>query len=292
MSFLSQLRVLLVHRNSDNYRQLSGWWSHPVPEFTWDVCRVPPVDFTLSLLGYKSKYDLVVVDDWIFGHVIYKELPIAYVVVDSARSDLQLQRNKMQARSMEADIILLDSDSSSKFKDLGTPVMRFAHCVNRDMFKPIEKTHDVAFLCWSTPPRVIVREHLRAFCLKQGYTFLNGTYNNPVDYAQALCSARIVVHMAHVQEGRSWRLFDVMAARGCLLSDHKVSVSGDGLVANEHYVAWHSVEELEGKVDALMHLPTWREGIVQAGYEIVQECHTWGVRAKQLRLELNKRLRL
>ena len=45
---MKPLHVLLIHRDNDNYRKLTGWWSYPVPEFTWDTLKVQPNGFVAT----------------------------------------------------------------------------------------------------------------------------------------------------------------------------------------------------------------------------------------------------
>ncbi|RPI29788.1 MAG: glycosyltransferase family 1 protein [Chloroflexota bacterium] len=281
---MKPLRVLLVHRDNDNYRNLTGWWSYPVPEFTWHTKKVPPINF--SAWVDPQAYDLAVLDDWIFGDLTLSGVPLAYVVVDSARSAEQLARNLRQAR--QARLILVDSDDLSKFP---APARRFAYAVNERLYCPRPKTYDVAFLCWPTPARRIVCDQARQICERHGWSFLTGTYPNFREYAAAIGSARVVIHKAHVEQARSWRVFDVMASRGALLSSPLPTVSRDGIVKGVHYTEYREEAELEHELERLLAGDAWEE-IAEAGYRHVLEHHTWSVRAKELREMLSKELGL
>ena len=279
------LRVLLIHRDSDRYRNLTGWWSYPVPEFTWQVEKVTNVGFRIKV--DPRTYDLAVLDDWIFGQVDKGGVPLAYVVVDSARSPEQLARNLRQAK--QANLILVDSDDLAKF-DNGRRARRFAYAVNEKLYRPRPKTHDVAFLCWPTPPRREVCEHVRRICERRGWSFLTGTYA-PQDYAAAIGSARVVVHKAHIEQARSWRVFDVMASRGCLLASPLPIVGGDGIEKGVHYAEYRDAAELESELERLLDGDVWAE-MAETGYRHVLERHTWSTRAAELREMLGKELGL
>lgn len=271
------IRVLLVHRHNDHYRKLTGWWSYAVPEFEWEEYSVEPVGFKLDLRSEQGRYDLIVLDDWTWGTLKHPGIPLAYVVVDSARSDDELQRNLKQAQ--QADLVLVDSDELGKFKQ---PVRRFAYAVNEKLFCPHPKPYDVAFICWPTPPRRVVQELCREICERHNWKYLTGTWDRAADYAAAIGSAKVVVHWAHVPLGRSWRVFDVMASRGCLLSSPLPAVSGDGFVDGVHYHTYTGSLDLEGKLAQLLEGDAWA-ATAQAGYEHVMACHTWATRAAQLR---------
>lgn len=277
-----QLNVLLVHRESDVYRHLTGWWSYPVPEFRWTALKVKPDWFNVDMSYAAKDTDLVVLDDWIYGQFKHLHIPLVYVTVDSARSAAQRDRNRAQAT--QADLILCDSDELSNFAGLGKPVRRFAYAVNEHLFYPHEKEFDVAFLCWPTPERREVARWCDAICKKHGWSFATGTYDWP-DYARFLSMAKVVVHKAHVPAARSWRVFDVMASRGCLLSTPLPTVSGDGIENGRHYRTYTNAESLEKELDYLLTDDNWKP-IAQAGYEHIMANHTWRTRATQLRATL------
>lgn len=277
------IRVLLIHRDSDVYRHLTGWWSYPVDEFTWTTLKVKPSNFVIDL-AQLDKPDLIVLDDWIFGEIKNKPAPLAYVTVDSARSKAQHQRNMEQAK--QADLILVDSDRLEAFADTGKPVKRFAYAVNERLFFPHEKVYDVAFLCWPTDERRIVQRACGEICRKHGWVYFTGTYDWN-DYARFLASAKVVVHIPHVKDARSWRVFDVMASRGALLTMPLPDVSGDGLISGTHYREYYNTESLERELETLLTYGSW-EDVAEAGYKHVIKNHTWKVRAAQLRETLTE----
>lgn len=280
---MNPIKVLLIHRDNDTYRHLTGWWSYPVDEFEWTTLKVKPTNFVVDMKTAPSA-DLIVLDDWIFGKVKNLETPLAYVTVDSARSALQLDRNRRQAE--QANLILVDSDDLDQFTSLGRPVRRFAHAVNELLFYPHEKVYDVAFLCWPTDERRVVQKACEDICRRHQWVYVTGTYSWN-DYARFLSSAKVVVHMPHVKQGRSWRVFDVMAARGALLTMALPDVSGDGLIRGTHYREYNNTETLERELVAMLDFDGWKV-IAEAGYDHVMKHHTWRIRAQQLRATLHE----
>jgi len=284
---MKPLNVLLIHRDSDNYRKLTGWWSYPVPEFAWTTLKVQPNGFVAH--PNIQDVDLIVLDDWVWGKVFKGGRPLAYVTVDSARSDEQLSRNLQQAR--QADLVLVDSDMLNKFRANGQPVRRFAYAVNENLYHPHHKNYDVAFLCWPTPERRAVRDRVEDICNRRGWSFLGATYQNPLAYADALGLARVVVHKSHVEQARSWRVFDVMATNSCLLTNPIPLIDGDGIRPNEHYAEYYDAGDLEYKLECLLTNDTWKQ-MSETGYQHVLAHHTWKTRAQELRQMLSEELGL
>ncbi len=283
MSEIKPIQVLLIHRDSDVYRHLTGWWSYGVPEFEWATLKVKPQYFVVDM-QYAPPHDLVVLDDWVFGTIRNLRSMMAYVIVDSARSNAQLKRNRTQA--LDANLILLDSDSLAAFDGMGKPVRRFAYAVNEALYYPRDKIYDVAFLCWPTDERRKVQASCAEICQRHGWKFVTGSFNWQ-EYARLLCSAKVVVHKAHVINARSWRVFDVMAARGCLLSSPLPIVSGDGIAVGTHYREYMNDEQLERQLIDLLDGGAW-EAIAEAGYQHILAHHTWRIRSAQLRETLHE----
>lgn len=281
---MKPLNVTLIHRDRDGYRKLCGWWSYPVPEFTWTPVKVGNVGFHAAP---KPGADLIALEDWIFGNVAKQGIPMAYWVIDSGRSSAQLERNRRQA--MQADLILVDSDRLENFSGMGVPARRCAYAVNEQLYKPVEKDIDVAFLCWPTPERRAIQFAAERICKAHGWSFLTGTFDQLV-YAEQLARAKIVVHFQHVKNSRSWRLFDVMATRGCILSSVIPLIDGDGIKPGVHYAEYRDEADLESRLIELMG-GEWVH-IAETGYNHVMKYHTWETRAAELRALLSQELGL
>ena len=101
----------------------------------------------------------------------------------------------------------------------------------------------------------------------------------------------MVVHKAHIEQARSWRVFDVMASRGCLLASPLPIVGGDGIEKGVHYAEYRDAAELESELERLLDGDVWAE-MAETGYRHVLERHTWSTRAAELREMLGKELGL
>jgi spore maturation protein CgeB len=158
--------------------------------------------------------------------------------------------------------------------------------VNEHLFMPREKVYDVAFLCWPTDERREVQKACGEICRKHGWVFFTGTYDWN-DYARFLSSSKVVVHMPHVKNARSWRVFDVMASRGALLTMPLPDVSGDGLINGTHYREYINTDTLERELISLLDYGAWKI-VGEAGYDHVIKNHTWRTRSAQLRETLRE----
>lgn len=128
---------------------------------------------------------------------------------------------------------------------------------------------------------------LSEICKRHGWAYLTGTWPNPLEYAEQIGRARVVVHSAHVKEARSWRVFDVMATRGCLLTNPIPLIDGDGITPGVHYWEYDERRGLEHQLTNLLDggwdSTAQAESVAQAGYDHVIQHHTWATRATQLR---------
>ena len=285
---MKPLRVLLACR--DNPRssadRMIGHWSYQVPEFTWDILPVPRW-FVLDMSKYYGAYDLIVHEDtkaWGVFHCDRAVLPVAYIVRDSTLSDDHYIQRIKQAWK-QADIILVDWDRLERFQGLGHPVLRFSHCVNDRLFRDYGegKMVDVAFhmAVKGNPERAELREWLRWLCITRGWTFENGVIGGE-DYARSFSRAKVTLNMERTPTTRAHRVFDAMACRTCLLTTPEPDVEGEERRAGVHYVEWRDRQDLILALGRLLDDGEW-EPVANAGYELVQRCHTWAVRARELR---------
>jgi len=101
----------------------------------------------------------------------------------------------------------------------------------------------------------------------------------------------VVVHKSHVEQARSWRVFDVMATNSCLLTNPIPLIDGDGIRPNEHYAEYYDAGDLEYKLECLLTNDTWKQ-MSETGYQHVLAHHTWKTRAQELRQMLSEELGL
>lgn len=276
---MKPIRVTLVHRSSPRCmdKRMVGWWSYPVPEFEWTHTPASK-GFRLDLA--KMDCDLVVYEDSkLHGSFTNRgAVPVAYHVVDSPLSKDHYRARHEQAKW--ADLILVDYDYLSRFKDLGVPVRRFSYCANDKLFYDRgHKDFDVGSFLGKAPRRDKIIRALHKICKRQGFSFACGRYNYQ-EYAEMMSRSRIVINTNRVPVLRTHRVFDTMACRSCLLGEPMHDVPGEGCEAGTHYEIFDG--DLEDKLVNLLSTGRW-EPIANAGYDLVRQRHIWSIRARELR---------
>ena len=252
----------------------AGWWSYPVPYFTFDHYPTPK-GVTLARERFKA-YDLVFWEDGkTLVHWVGVGPPIAYLVGDSTLSDDHYQRRLEMAK--QADLILVDMDRLERFGGLGASVRRFTYCVNDTRFRDYGegKSVDVAYhMSEDDAHRVILANDLEGICRERGWVMKRGVILGE-EYARSLARARIVVNISRNPETRNHRLFDAMGSGACVLAERPPAIDGEVLV----YV------EMEGDLReqlAWLLAGEWKT-YAERGLACVRQHHTWAVRAQQLR---------
>jgi len=273
----------------------SGYWSYPVPEFSWDHVVLGKHGWTCDLENMKQKgYDLILHEDggnW--GTYTNKgALPLVFFSVDDTLSPQHHKDRRTIAA--QADLVLLDHSPTHNFADLDRPTRRLNYCVNDQVFCPVpEKTFDVAFHCAAgarqgepgAKERIRVRQLLHSICGRHGWSYRSGVLGLP-DYARSLAEARVVVNVPRTDTNRPWRVFDTMACRSCLLTAPVPHVKGDGIREGEHYVTFHDDRQLEKLLEYLLDDGGGLEEIAASAYNHVMANHTWAIRAAQFRTTL------
>jgi hypothetical protein len=272
---MKPLNVALVYRSRSPedgaaMRLKIGLWSYPVPEFTWTGYGVAN-GFTLDR-GKLKGHDLIFLEDWVHGEFTGDGPPVAYWIVESNSSPRR--EANYHAYAERANLVLLDQD---RLDGWPVPAHRLAYAVNEHVFRPLEKTIDVAYHVQKTPERDEVGKWLADFCKARGYSYASGWL--PVrEYAESMGRARVVVHYDHRPQCRSHRVFDALACGACLVTSPLPEIDGDGFKLSEHYLEWHNQDELGRLIDwSLKNRET-----AMRGYHKVLTCHTWATRAKQL----------
>jgi len=276
---MNPIKVALVHADHPRHidSRMVGIWSYPVPEF--EVTRFPQEKYVdLSRLQFQE-FDVIFQEDARL-QVTWNDkgdTPLIYYVVDSTLSANHYRERRVAAE--QADLVLVDWDKLERFAG-GAPVRRLSYCVNDKMFAPKygDYTTDVGFFCNHTPERGRLNEALLEFCENNEYTYQSG-HRGGVSYAKSLARCRINVNLNRNSETRTHRCFDVMASRSCLLTSPLPKVS-DELKGDGCYGIYKD-GELETMIFVLLKTSKW-QAISNAGYEMVQQYHTWAVRARQL----------
>ena len=247
------MKVALVVKASDGTQEREnrnmGYWSYPVPEFTWNHLAFPGKEHDGSQMN--NGYDIIFQED--AGPYYFRgvEKPLVYLAIDSTLSDDHLESRLIRAE--HADLILLDMDKEKRFADIGVPVRRLNYCVNDHLFRDygLERDIDVSFYCGTNPERGKIRNMLREFCASNDISFETGTLH-PVDYAKAMARSKIVVNWPRVPENRPHRVFDAMACGACLLTGPLPDVPGDRRIQHTDYVEVQTIDELTDMIGYLL----------------------------------------
>lgn len=286
---MTPIKVALIHRDSPRCmdKRMVGWWSYPVPEFEWEHI-VKGKGFRIDKSKLRN-YDIIVYEDAkIYGTFIGSGPPVCYCVGDSTVDNAHYQHRLKESR--QADLILVDQDKLRRFKQWGIPVRRFGYCVNDVLFHDydLKKTVDVClhYISKNRPKRAEFREQLVALCARKGHVLKKETHEYE-EYAKAFSRAKIAVDFGEYPQVRAHRGFDVMASRTCLVTSPLPSISGEKREAGRHYFEYQNAEHLETLLGNLLSSGLWRK-IADAGYKLVQEHHTWAIRAQELKKTLQQ----
>jgi len=296
---MKPLRVALIVKASPSTREREnrnmGWWSYPVPEFTWEHFSFSKKGFQVETSKFTSDYDLIFHEDggnW--GDYIGGAVPVVYMAIDSTLTDAHYATRLCQAT--KSDLVLVDHDSLDRFRPAGVPVRRLAYCVNDRIFGPLEKAVDIVFHCGTGArkgmpggvERTKLRQYLDTVCKQAGYSYRSGAVGLP-EYAQSMGQARVVVNWPRTSINRPHRIFDAMACEACVVTGPLPYIEEDHRYAGEHYVEFANNDELPEILSALLIDERWAK-IAHSGNELVNERHTWKTRASELRSILNTEL--
>jgi len=290
------VRVALVHRDNPRcIERMGGAFCYDVPEF--EVTHFPTAKFGVVDRNELADagYDVIYYEDGKCWPTFEgdADIPVIYQVQDSTLSE-EHYRLRYEKAAEVADLVLVDWDDLTRFEGVGAPVRRLSYSVNDWLFCDygLERDIDVAFLCHTKdcPARAALDVQLTDLCLRRGWEYESGTRLGR-RYAQAFNRARVCVHMERTPTTRAHRVFDVMAARSCLLTSVQPYVSGEEQVAGVHYVDYETPAEIDERLAWLLDSGAW-ETIADAGHEYVMTHHTWSVRARELRDMIREELGL
>lgn len=281
----NQLKVAVLIRGEpgsqfDPSQYTMGWWSYPVPEFTWaafTIHRGIAVD-----LASLARYDLVFqVDSG--DYVTYRHRgarPVVFVTWDDTLSSDHRAARLEQAK--QVDMLLVDH---SPLEGWPGPykVRRANYCTDDRLFAPEVKAVDVAWHCSvkGCAERNEIKHTLEYVCTRGGWSLSHGGLPAR-EYARALARARVVPNFPKTPTNRPNRVMDAMAARACLLTGVLPIVDGTGMVPGEHYVTFNRPQDLEAGLHQVLDAGEW-ERVADAGYQLVMAKHTWAVRAAEFR---------
>lgn len=294
---MKSLRVALIVKNKPSAmkrdKRNMGYWSYPVPEFTWKHFS-PGDGFRLKTRDFAPNFDLIFHEDGgNYGTYLGGAIPVVYLAIDSTltRKNHFIPRHKQAGR---ADLILLDHDRAERFLDLGKPARQWNYCVNDRVFSDpgAARICDFSFHCsggrWApgTEERSLLRQQLHGLAQEEGYVYRSGI-RGLEDYAYSMAESKIVVNLPRTLINRPHRVFDAMACGACLLTAPIPTVPGDGVKPDVHYIQWRSPDHLVELLRSLLTSGDW-QAFADRGHDFVMQHHTWAIRARQLRLILKE----
>lgn len=267
-----------------------GWWSYPIEQFTWEFVPLGKGK-AVDTREYKARgFDAIWHEDggsWCSyeGNAI----STIYYCIDSTLSDpFHYLPRKEQAE--RADMVLVDHDDLARFKNGSQPVFRASHCVNDRLFAPASnKDIDLCFHCGGSAERGMMRALLHDFSKERGYRYVSGAVSLS-DYAEHMSRAKVVVNLPRTPANRPHRTFDAMASGAALVTTALPDVSGEVRRAGQHYLET-TLECIAEKAAVLIDNQTWQL-LGMGGQELVQQRHTWAVRARELRQLIHTELGL
>jgi hypothetical protein len=298
---MNPLKVALIIKNSDAPKQREnrnmGYFSYPVDEFEWQHFWFPK-NATVDLNDFRE-FDLVFHEDTTNG-AQYKRLgtvPLVFLDIDSTLSEVHLHKRRILG--YQADLILVDHAPLENFSEGRGKVRRLGYCVNDLVFKDygLSKSVDLSFHCSTggsknhpgAKERKAIRALLDTYAMQKTLRYRSGVLGLQ-DYARAFNESKVCVNWPRTRINRPHRVFDVMAARSCLLTGKIPAVDGDGLEAGVHYIEFGNQRDMIERLDWLFEDGERIEQITNAGHQHVMNNHTWRHCAKRLRKILSEEL--
>lgn len=290
MGFISvqPLKIALIVKNETNKRRLDrnmGYFSYPVPEFEWEHFT-PGKRFSLARSTFKN-FDLIIHEDApLEANWHGAGIPLIFLDIDSTLSIEHFRQRFNQAK--QADLILVDHDDLKLFKQTGKPVVRLSYCVNDKVFYPKEaaKSLDLVYHCSNGfeggDKRREVRQILSNYAKANFLQFRSGAIALD-QYADNFRSALVAVNQSRNSSNRPHRILDVLASQTCLLTSDFAYVAHDGLQEQQHYLKFCDESDLILKLDYLFNNRDVINRLANSGYNLINQNHTWAIRAKELR---------
>jgi hypothetical protein len=275
-----------------------GYWSYPVVQFDWaHFCPHGSVVDTKRF----NEFDVIFWEDG--GDFRFNKSPgsppVVYMSIDGTLTKSHYETRLK--RAAQADLVLVDHEPLSRYKNLGVPVRRLNYCVNDLVFKPVfvpygKKQTDISFHCSSGAnkgmpggiERVKMRKLLHNISMKKNYSYKSGTLPL-LEYAKSMAQSRVVVNVPRTVTNRPHRVFDTMACKTALLTLPIPNVDGDYLTDGVHYLSFQDDNDLEKNLSYLIDAGRCVE-IANEAYTFVKANHTWAIRAAQLRSIFNDEL--
>jgi hypothetical protein len=282
--------MLVVKPSKGNFHREGrgrGFFSYPVPEFTWEHTYLGSFGSFNTQVWADQGFDVVVQDDGSNWGEFYGPLPLVFNVVDSTLSEAYHYVPRIK-HAKQFDLVLLDHDRLDRFPNS----RRLSHCVNDRVFKPTtgERDIDISFHCASSKvgdgTRRKVRLLLNSYTKEAGLVYASGA-KGLQEYATNMGRSKIVVNWPRVPSNRPHRVFDTMAAGACLVTGPLPEVSDEERIAGWHYFQVESWEDVPDVCEELINTGLWKV-VAARGYDLAMERYTWAVKAKELRAMMSE----
>jgi Glycosyl transferases group 1 len=230
----------------------------------------------LESQGLPVRYDLVVVYADASGmnfplNLEAFDCPKALVVGDTHHLKFPLRQMLEYAKDARVDFIvsICTRHHLRWFREAGfAEVAWFPSLAIRHMPRPLRSSRkpQIGFVGQSTSfhPR---RSRLIALLQSAGLPLFAGTA--PREMAADIYAESIISFNASLNGDLNFRVFEVLSAGGCLVTDRLADESGLGLLLDEdkHYVGYDSADELIDKARYLLRHPDRALTVARAGNE-------------------------
>jgi len=234
----------------------------------------------LESQGLPGRYDLVVVYADASGmnfplNLHAFDCPKALVVGDTHHLKFPLRQMLEYAKDAHVDFIvsICNRHHLRWFREAGfARVAWFPSLAIRHMPRPLRSSRkpQIGFVGQSTGyhPR---RSRLIALLQSSGLPLFAGTARR--EMAADIYAESVVSFNASLNGDLNFRVFEVLSAGGCLLTDRLADESGLGLLLDEdvHYVGYDTPDELVDKARDLLRRPDRAFKIARAGKEAFVE---------------------
>lgn len=291
------LHVAVIIRHKVHLREresrIVGPWSYPVEQFTWDFVELGR-KFKTPLSKFKN-YDLVFLEDGLFGEFTGEGCPVVSYVIDSTVSQQHYMDRLDQAHRM--DLVLVDHDRLARFhvSRSGRDAVRWSYCANDVLFRDRmrERSVDVGFYAnIKGEARSRACQVLEDHCKRKGYSYALGPVIGDVQaYPKSFNQTKININISQWPGNRPHRVMDCWAARGCLLTSELPIVSDEPRLRGHHYIEFKTMNGMTAGIDYLLRSGQYQD-IADHGYELSKSHYSWHAQAANLRNILARELGL
>ena len=307
---MNPLNVAIFHRGDPyRYARIDGQFAYSVPEFTWQQHRLSK-ETPVHLPDLQHTYDVAWLDEGKYKRYQLFDarhpIPVVYWSLYPTLNKTTFADRAAMARE-QADLVLLDHDDVGRWSNaVSVPVRRLAYATDEYRYcdRGMARSVDVGFynVYAYSAERPGLDDWLDSFCKRKGYNYLSTKGQNVGDeYPSLVSNTKVMIHLNRTPKTRPPRIFDCAASRTALLSNPMPAVSGEHFEPWVHYGTFNNprsttyrpfdqypsysdkqCEEIIHGMEWLLDEGHW-EHVAERAHQYVMACHTWRVRAVQLR---------